>query len=101
MGGVVEVKVTGMIPGLGSYVQWDRRLDGRIAQAVMSIPAIKGVEIGLGFAAAGLPEAWSTMRSATPIGTSACPTMPEESKAGSPTEKIWWSELQKAHTNAV
>ena len=55
LGGVVEVKVTGMIPGLGSYVQWDRRLDGRIAQAVMSIPAIKGVEIGLGFAAAGLP----------------------------------------------
>lgn len=52
LGGVVEVIATGVPIGLGSYVQWDRRLDGRLAQAVMSIPAIKGVEVGLGFEAA-------------------------------------------------
>ncbi|MEW6182923.1 MAG: chorismate synthase [Bacillota bacterium] len=55
LGGVFEVRVFGAPPGLGSFVQWDRRLDGRLAQAVMSIQAIKGVEIGLGFAAAGFP----------------------------------------------
>ena len=55
LGGVFEVQAHGMPIGLGSYVHWDRRLDGRLAQAVMSIPAIKGVEIGLGFAAAATP----------------------------------------------
>ncbi|WP_457624261.1 chorismate synthase [Persephonella sp.] len=49
LGGVFEVFATGVPVGLGSYVQWDRRLDGRIAQAFMSIQAIKGVEIGDGF----------------------------------------------------
>ena len=49
LGGVFEVRATGVIPGLGSFVQWDRKLDGRLAQAVMSIHAIKGVEIGDGF----------------------------------------------------
>lgn len=49
VGGVFEVIVTGLPPGLGSYVQWDRKLDGRLAQALMSIQAIKGVELGLGF----------------------------------------------------
>lgn len=52
LGGVFEVIATGLPPGLGSYAAWDRRLDGRLAQALMSIPAIKGVELGLGFAAA-------------------------------------------------
>lgn len=55
LGGVVEVVATGLPVGLGSYVQWDQRLDGRLAQSVMSIPAIKGVEIGLGFEAARRP----------------------------------------------
>jgi chorismate synthase len=55
MGGAFEVIVRHVPPGLGSYVQWDRKLDGRLAQAVMSIPAIKGVGIGRGPAAAGLP----------------------------------------------
>ena len=50
MGGVFELIATGVPIGLGSHVQWDRRLDGRIAQAIMSINAVKGVEIGLGFA---------------------------------------------------
>jgi len=55
LGGVWEVVATGLSPGLGSHVHWDRRLDGRLAAAVMSIPGIKGVEVGLGFEAAGLP----------------------------------------------
>jgi chorismate synthase len=54
LGGVFEVLALGVPPGLGSHVQWDRKLDGRIAQALMSIPAIKGVEIGLGFEAGAL-----------------------------------------------
>jgi chorismate synthase len=53
LGGVFQVVATGAPAGLGSYVQWDRRLDGLLAQAVMSIPAIKGVEVGDGFALAG------------------------------------------------
>jgi chorismate synthase len=53
LGGVVEVVVYGLPPGLGSFVQWDRRLDGRLAGALMSVQAIKGVEIGDGFVTAG------------------------------------------------
>ncbi len=53
LGGVVEVQVTGMPPGVGSHVQWDRKLDARLAMALMSIQAIKGVEVGIGFEAAG------------------------------------------------
>jgi chorismate synthase len=52
LGGVVEVVGYGLPPGLGSHVHWDRRLDGRLAAALMSIQAIKGVEIGDGFATA-------------------------------------------------
>ena len=52
VGGVVEVLVYDLPPGLGSHVQWDRRLDAKLAQAVMSIQAIKGVEIGDGFVTA-------------------------------------------------
>jgi chorismate synthase len=52
LGGVFEVIATGVPVGLGSHVQWDRKLDGRIAQSMMCIQAIKGVEIGLGFEAA-------------------------------------------------
>jgi chorismate synthase len=55
LGGVFEVIATGLPPGLGSHVQWDRKLDGRLAQALMSIQAIKGVEIGVGFEAARVP----------------------------------------------
>lgn len=55
LGGSFEVIVTGLPVGLGSYVQWDRKLDGRLAQAVMSIPAIKGVGIGLGAGSAVRP----------------------------------------------
>lgn len=53
LGGIFEVTASGVPVGLGSYSQWDRRLDGRLAGAIMSIPGIKGVEIGMGFEAAG------------------------------------------------
>jgi len=49
LGGIFEVVTLGLPPGLGTHTQWDRKLDGRLAQALMSIQAIKGVEIGLGF----------------------------------------------------
>ena len=55
LGGVFEIVVRGLPIGLGSHTQWDARLDGKIAGAVMSIQAIKGVEIGAGFACAHLP----------------------------------------------
>lgn len=54
LGGIFEVIATGVPPGLGSHIQWDKRLDGRLAQALMGIQAIKGVEIGTGFEMAGL-----------------------------------------------
>lgn len=49
LGGIFEVFVTGVPAGLGSHIQWDKKLDGRVAKALMGIQAIKGVEIGLGF----------------------------------------------------
>ena len=55
LGGVCEVVVDGLPLGLGSHVSWDRKLDGRLGGAMMSIPAVKGVEIGLGFGTARIP----------------------------------------------
>ena len=55
LGGIFEIVVRGLPTGLGTHTQWDRRLDGRLAGALMSIQAIKGVEIGAGFACAHLP----------------------------------------------
>ncbi len=55
LGGVFEVVATGLPAGLGSYVSWDAKLDGRLAGAVMSVQAVKGVEIGLGFEGARRP----------------------------------------------
>ena len=55
LGGIFEIIIHNVPVGLGSHVHWDRKLDGRLAGALMSIQAIKGVEIGLGFAAAALP----------------------------------------------
>ncbi len=49
LGGLVEVVTTGLPPGLGSHVHWDRKLDGRLGHALMSLQSVKGVEIGLGF----------------------------------------------------
>jgi chorismate synthase len=55
LGGVIEVRVEGVPFGLGTHAQWEKKLDGRLAQAVMAVQAIKGVEIGLGFEAARRP----------------------------------------------
>lgn len=55
LGGVIKLLITGLPIGLGSHTQWDRRLDSALAAAIMSIQAVKGVEIGLGFKAAALP----------------------------------------------
>jgi chorismate synthase len=53
LGGVFEVRAFGVVPGIGAYTSWEERLDGRLAQAIMSIHAMKGVGIGHGFALAG------------------------------------------------
>ncbi len=55
LGGVVEVLAYGVPVGLGSHVHWDRKLDGLLAQALLSIQAVKGVEVGDGFEVAGRP----------------------------------------------
>ena len=53
LGGIVETRVDGLPIGLGTHAQWDRKLDGRLAGALMSIQGVKGVEVGAGFVAAG------------------------------------------------
>lgn len=55
LGGVFEIAARGVVPGLGSHTAWDLKLDGRLAQAVMSIPAVKAVAIGAGVVASSLP----------------------------------------------
>jgi chorismate synthase len=55
LGGVFEVQAFGLVPGLGSHVSWEERLDGRLAMAICSIQAIKGFSVGDGFGVAGLP----------------------------------------------
>jgi len=55
LGGIFEVIARGVVPGLGSHTSWNEKLDGRLAQAVMSIPAVKAVAIGVGFEASALP----------------------------------------------
>ncbi|GAB6138830.1 chorismate synthase [Halanaerobaculum tunisiense] len=55
LGGIFEVRTTKLPAGLGGHVQWDKKLDGKLAQSLMSIQAIKGVEVGLGFEAAKAP----------------------------------------------
>lgn len=55
LGGVFEVQAFGLVPGLGSHIAWEERLDGRLAMAILSIQAMKGVAIGDGFGVAGLP----------------------------------------------
>jgi chorismate synthase len=55
LGGIFEVRAFGLVPGLGSHVSWDQRLDGRLAQAVVSIQAVKGASVGEAWEVAGLP----------------------------------------------
>jgi len=54
LGGIFEILIHGVPPGLGSYAQWDRRIDGSLARAIMSIQAVKGVDFGIGFKSAAL-----------------------------------------------
>ena len=70
LGGTFEVRGLGLPPGLGSYAQAEERLSARLGAALFSIPAIKGVEVGLGFAAAGLPgsQVQDAIRKAAPPG---------------------------------
>src|SRR6185369_5833963 len=55
LGGIFEVVADGIKPGLGSHTQWDTKLDGKLAQAIMSINAVKGVEVGAGIEVAHRP----------------------------------------------
>ncbi len=55
LGGVFEVQAFGVVPGLGSHISWEERLDGRLAMGILSIQAMKGVSIGDGFQIAGVP----------------------------------------------
>ncbi len=76
IGGSFEVIARGVPPGLGSHVQWDRKLDGRLAQALMSIPAIKAVGIGLGAEVAGLPGSRVHDEIVPAVSPSSSPNMP-------------------------
>jgi pantoate--beta-alanine ligase len=60
LGGVFEVQAFGLLPGLGSHTSWEERLDGRLAMAICSIQAIKGMAVGDGFALAGVPGSHET-----------------------------------------
>lgn len=77
LGGECEVIVRGLPAGLGSHVHWDRKLDGRLAGALMSIPAVKAVEIGMGFEAARRPGS----EVHDPIGAEAAPGEPAPAPA--------------------
>ena len=83
LGGVVEVVVHGLPPGLGSFTQWDRKLDARLAGALVSIQAIKGVEFGDGFTTADQARlATRTTRSTSArTGCAGAPTGPAGSRA--------------------
>ena len=91
LGGVVEVLAYGVPVGLGSHVHWDRKLDGLLAQALMSIQAVKGVEIGDGFEVAHVADPRRTTRSAgtpTPARTAASRRKPAASKGGMSTGEL-------------
>jgi chorismate synthase len=80
LGGEVEVVARGVVVGLGSHVAWDRKLDGRLAGILMSIPAVKSVEIGLGVEAARRPG--SAVHDPIDPGGAATPPAPGDTRAG-------------------
>jgi chorismate synthase len=84
IGGVFEVRAFGVAPGLGSHVSWEERLDGRLAMALASIQAVKGVGLGDGFDLAGTPGSAATTRSSTTrsAASSARRTTRRASRAG-------------------
>jgi chorismate synthase len=92
LGGTVEVVARGVVAGLGSHVSWDRKLDGRLAGMLMSIPAVKGVEVGLGFEAARRPGS----KVHDPIG----PGPPEEGTGAPPVQGDVRAGFRRASNNA-
>jgi chorismate synthase len=82
LGGAFEVIATGLPPGLGSYVQWDRKLDGRLAQALVCIHAIKAVGIGIGPDAAIRPGSRVHDEIVPPAGGGAAPVRPSNHAGG-------------------
>jgi chorismate synthase len=82
VGGAFEIIVTGLPPGLGSYVQWDRKLDGRLAQALMCIPAIKAVGIGIGPDVAMRPGSRVHDEILPPAATAQPPVRPTNNAGG-------------------
>ena len=84
LGGVFEVRAFGLVPGLGSHVSWEERLDGRLGQAILSIQAMKAVSIGDGFEVAGVPgsQAHDEIFCDEERGYTVRPTVPGASRAG-------------------
>lgn len=87
LGGEIEVVARGVVIGLGSHVSWDRKLDARLAGILMSIPAVKGVEIGLGFEAARRPgsavhDPIDADGAAGPAGAGGGPPVPGHARGG-------------------
>ncbi len=88
LGGEIEVVARGLVVGLGSHVSWDRKLDARLAGILMSIPAVKGVEIGLGFEAARRPGSavhdpiGADPKAGAPAGAAASPPVPGDPRGG-------------------
>jgi chorismate synthase len=87
LGGEIEVVARGLVVGLGSHVSWDRKLDARLAGILMSIPAVKGVEIGLGFEAARRPgsavhDPIGADPMAAPAGAAGSPPVPGNPRGG-------------------
>ena len=87
LGGEIEVVARGLVVGLGSHVSWDRKLDARLAGILMSIPAVKGVEIGLGFEAARRPgsavhDPIGADATAAPAGADGGPPVPGDPRGG-------------------
>jgi chorismate synthase len=87
LGGEIEVVARGVVVGLGSHVSWDRKLDARLAGILMSIPAVKGVEIGLGFEAARRPgsavhDPIDADAGAGPAAADGGPPVPDHARGG-------------------
>ena len=95
LGGVVEARFRGVPVGLGSHTQWDRKLDGRFAQAVMSVPAIKGCEIGDGWHNALVPgsQVHDPIYREEPGGFERHSNRSGGLEGGSPPARRWWCAL--------
>ncbi len=92
LGGIFELIATGVPVGLGSHVSWERRLDGRIAQAIMSINAVKGVEIGAGFSLAKIKgsQAHDVIEPNPPVVIARVSRSPERSEGEATKQSLPW-----------